>query len=533
MPVVFRVGGQVRGRGVGRSRQDTGGRIIVQDDRGEGRVGRDLDLVMIERRTGRDGGVGPVEQGRKVGGEGVVGRGAHVRDRGRVRRLELRDRRPGSISEGREFGAIAPVEQGISGQVGGGRVGGVGPAVEADIDNQLCEACVLRNLDLIADRTGIIGPVEGRAVGVQDRAVGRHDRGRAKVGGDSPIPPVHCDGAGVGASARVAAPVREDISEVCVGSQVEDCPSGVIGRAAVRCRVRAGCPARGRGTRQREAVAGGRGRIPAVVKNVEQFDELVRCFLTARDRRMVIARRIVQRVAVVGDNVLLRAVVEAVVVVWAGQHVVEIEDGHVGLGIVVLGQPVVIQPLVKGAGVGGIRTVPQRRGGDDDEKFFGMRAEVRQDLVVDPLGMSHRQPAVRVGRVAGTAFQRGVGEAGLEHDDLILATGVCEGARVTGVLRILRKQSGHVRGRIPAGEPFRPVGDVGAVADVVWAPAVVSIADEIIVLAEGESQPAVVVTKPVLAGGMVDEDQLDGGGRRKWLCLRCPGLGQKADQSNQ
>ena len=57
-------------------------------------------------------------------------------------------------------------------------------------------------------------------------------------------------------------------------------------------------------------------------------------------------------------------------------------------------------------------------------------------------------------------------------------------------------------------EPVPPVADVGAVADL-RPPAVVGVADEVVVVAQRHAEPAVTVRQPGLAGGVVDEDELD------------------------
>ena len=107
------------------------------------------------------------------------------------------------------------------------------------------------------------------------------------------------------------------------------------------------------------------------------------------------------------------------------------------------------------------------------------------------------------------ALQCGVREAGLEHDDLVLAARVGQGARVRGMLLGFVEQRVHVGWGVAAGKPFRPVGDVGAVADGFRSPAVVGVADEIVVLVERPAEVAVAVGQPVFAGGMMDEDELD------------------------
>ena len=57
-------------------------------------------------------------------------------------------------------------------------------------------------------------------------------------------------------------------------------------------------------------------------------------------------------------------------------------------------------------------------------------------------------------------------------------------------------------------EPFLPVGDVGAIADRIRSPAVVRVADEVVVFTQFQAEVAIAVGQPVLAGRVVDEDQL-------------------------
>ena len=195
--------------------------------------------------------------------------------------------------------------------------------------------------------------------------------------------------------------------------------------------------------RQEDEIGGGGDTCPAVVKDIEQRDELGGGLLVAGRRGMVITGWISG--GVVGDRLLvLNSSVPPTVVVAvvppqvvdvgipsiAGQDIVKVEDGHIIEGVTVLGQPVVHQPLVEGAGVGGVGGVGERRGGDDDEEFIGTCREVLQDFVIDIFGVTYRQPAIRRGRVVGIPSQGRVGEAGFEHDDLVLAAGIRQCARV-------------------------------------------------------------------------------------------------------
>jgi hypothetical protein len=52
------------------------------------------------------------------------------------------------------------------------------------------------------------------------------------------------------------------------------------------------------------------------------------------------------------------------------------------------------------------------------------------------------------------------------------------------------------------------MANVSGITDVFWPPAVIGVADEVVVVPHGEAQVAVTVGQPVLAGGVVDEDQL-------------------------
>ncbi len=71
----------------------------------------------------------------------------------------------------------------------------------------------------------------------------------------------------------------------------------------------------------------------------------------------------------------------------------------------------------------------------------------------------------------------------------------------------------HVGGRVPAGKPFRPVGDVGAVANAIGPPAVVGVADKVVILAKCTTEVSIAIREPVFACGVVDEDQLESFGR--------------------
>ncbi|MBK7204314.1 MAG: hypothetical protein IPH87_28005 [Anaerolineae bacterium] len=146
----------------------------------------------------------------------------------------------------------------------------------------------------------------------------------------------------------------------------------------------------------------GRGlrRVPAVVGQVEQRDEFAAGFLIAHGRGVIVVAAVGIRGGVtplVGD-VLQRTVTPAMVIAGgaaqvvgapttavAGQHIVEIEDKYIGVGVVV--QPLLNQPAIERAGVGAPCAVLQRRRGDDDEELVLACGEIGQDVVVDALGV--------------------------------------------------------------------------------------------------------------------------------------------------
>jgi len=273
-----------------------------------------------------------------------------------------------------------------------------------------------------------------------------------------------------------------------------------------------------------------------MVENVQHRDEFLGRLAAALLGGMVVAGGIGQRVAL-SKNVFHLAVVDAVVGVLVGENVVEIEDGHIVERVIVFAQPIVEQPVVEGARVFGVCAIRKRRRCDDDEKFVGARGEILEAGVVHVLRAADRHLLVRAGRVVRPPLQRGVREARLEHDDRVLAAGVRERARVRGILSALAKQRGHVGRRAVAGKPFGPVGNVGAVADGFRPPAVVRVTDEIVVLVERLPEVPVTIGQPVLPGGVMDEDKLDGAIRRigvVGLAHRrglCGGRGRKEQES--
>ena len=68
---------------------------------------------------------------------------------------------------------------------------------------------------------------------------------------------------------------------------------------------------------------------------------------------MIVARRIIFSV-LRSEGMFDLPVVDAVMRVWAGEDIVEIEDRHVVEGVIIFMQPVVEQPLVEGTCVFGI-----------------------------------------------------------------------------------------------------------------------------------------------------------------------------------
>ncbi len=316
---------------------------------------------------------------------------------------------------------------------------------------------------------------------------------------------------------------------------------------------RCGCSRRRRRVRpcrrRRGRRAGGSWRgcplapLPAVVEDVEQLDELAGGLLAAGGGGVAVPGIAAIGGEVVGHvlDVLHRAVPPAVVVAGlpaqvigvgiaavGGQDVVEVENGHVVVGIAV--QPVVPQPAIEGPGVGGALrcslTLHQGRRGDDHEQLVLVGGEVGQDVVVDGFRVGHSVLVIvrlRERRVVRMAVQIRVGKARFEHDDLVLTTGIGwqarPGAEIANVLAVLVIQGGQNLVAVGAGEPFGPVGDVRPVTDTVRPPLVVGGADKIVVVHQRHAQAAirlilVWVGQPVPASGVVDEDELDGGSRR-------------------
>jgi hypothetical protein len=128
-----------------------------------------------------------------------------------------------------------------------------------------------------------------------------------------------------------------------------------------------------------------------------------------------------------------------------------------------------------------------------------MPAENRQQAFVGRHGFFH----------VLVAFKIVVGKAGFEHNDLVFAAGIGHCAGVGRVLFVVVVQGLRVPGAVRAAEPEPPMADVGVVADAVRPPTVVGIADEVMVAAQSYSQFAMFIVQPVLAAGMMDENQFD------------------------
>jgi len=59
--------------------------------------------------------------------------------------------------------------------------------------------------------------------------------------------------------------------------------------------------------------------------------------------------------------------------------------------------------------------------------------------------------------------------------------------------------------------------NIGIITDTIRSPSVVCIADEIIIVAQGDSQTAVPIVQPVRAAGVMDENQFHDTIRRTWI----------------
>ena len=281
---------------------------------------------------------------------------------------------------------------------------------------------------------------------------------------------------------------------------------------------------------------------PPVIDIIQERDELGGGLPVACLPRVVVPLRrgIGGRVEGEVDLVLNRPVPPAVMVAGGRvevvdfrvsavrrEDVVEIEDEDVLSWV--SREPFGREPLVERPGVRGIGSVRERGGGDHHEEGLRLRSEVLEDVDVDSLRVCHGMVlraaivafqgvvADRRHRVEGAALKGRVREAGFEDHDPVLSARVGGEAGVPagGVLAGFVEEGGEVPGRLRAPEPRPPVTDVGGRSYSVGPPAVVGVADEVVVLPQGDAQPAVIVGKPVLAGGMVDEDNFDRGFRRQ------------------
>ena len=90
-----------------------------------------------------------------------------------------------------------------------------------------------------------------------------------------------------------------------------------------------------------------------MVIQVQEGNELVRGLLTTGHGGVIVATGIGQGIVTTEDVTEVTAI-EIMVIVLMGQDVVKIEHRHVVVTVVVLVQPVIDQPVVEGAGVGGI-----------------------------------------------------------------------------------------------------------------------------------------------------------------------------------
>ena len=119
-----------------------------------------------------------------------------------------------------------------------------------------------------------------------------------------------------------------------------------------------------------------------MVEKVQERDEFIGRFFSSLRRGVIVICGVVEGIAV-PYYVLNATVLITVVGIRTGQDVVEIEDHDVVPVVIILLQPVRHQPLVEGAGVGGVGGVAEGRGGDNDEEFVGLSVEVFQQLVVN------------------------------------------------------------------------------------------------------------------------------------------------------
>jgi hypothetical protein len=93
------------------------------------------------------------------------------------------------------------------------------------------------------------------------------------------------------------------------------------------------------------------------------------------------------------------------------------------------------------------------------------------------------------------------------------------------MLSVLCIEGAEIGSAVGTSEPRPPVSDISGIADAIWPPAVVGVADIVVIVSQGDSQTAVAIPQPVLAAGVMDEYELDGGFRRtdviKWHVAPC------------
>ena len=196
------------------------------------------------------------------------------------------------------------------------------------------------------------------------------------------------------------------------------------------------------------------------------------------------------------------------------ENIVEIKDRHIVERVMVLVQPILEKPLVESPRVFSVSRIGKRRRSNDNEEFIRPAGEVLQNFIVNKFGVANGKPAFRVRWIIWIAFERRIWKAGLEHDDLVLASRIIERPRVIRILSTLIEQRVHKARRVVAGEPFKPIRYVGAVANPIGPPAIVGITDEVVILAESQTQAAIAIAQPVLPCGVVDKDKFDDAFRR-------------------
>ena len=253
-----------------------------------------------------------------------------------------------------------------------------------------------------------------------------------------------------------------------------------------------------------------------MIIDIDQGNDLVGGFAVAFLRRVIITvGGVVQGVAAVGDHMFNSTVAESVMIPRPSEHIVKIEHGHIVAGITL--QPIVHQPAIEGPGIGGKGPVLNRWRGDGDKELVRPGLKIGQQIMIDRLGVADTEVATALGEVIRLAMQVRIGEAGLEHDDPVFATRILFASCKGRMLPAFTIEGVEICLAFTAGKPPGPVRDVGAVANAVRPPAVIGVADKIVVLVKGLPQIAVAVRQPVLTTGVMDEHQLDGLVRRSGI----------------